>query len=459
VQEKISRIRLRRSSTLGKGVIMRFSASSKPAASLLLLFVAGCAADAPLSVRINPNNQTAAGSGAASPGNGTAGVGTIDLTGNDNNKNSLIPTPPMGGMGGDGASGDGCVVGMFCAPTEPDPDNCGKLELKTTVKMIPKPGNVLVVYDRSTSMEQAWNGTPKYQAAGNALIAALTPLKDLLTVGAEFFPSLDPMAATNCPAGCNVADPLHWIPGPGACCLNAVGGDSCFISPITAADQIPFGPAAKFLSLLPMRWQFPMGGIGQTPLEGGVAEGAKALAATKLDGVTSVVIITDGEPNCMTNTTNVLNQVTKWHMAGIDTHVVGLPGAQGAAQLLDMLAQAGGTKTYIDPKDPKELETRLSSVLSSTVRQGFETCTFHLDPKADAPEKLHLLVKQGGVEMDVARDLSKDAHWKINAAGDQVDIEGQLCDLAKDGTFESLRFVFGCVDVPPLVPPPPPVIN
>src|ERR1700712_2141742 len=26
---------------------------------------------------------------------------------------------------------DGCEVGKFCAPTSPDPDNCGKLELKT----------------------------------------------------------------------------------------------------------------------------------------------------------------------------------------------------------------------------------------------------------------------------------------------------------------------------------------
>jgi hypothetical protein len=458
VQEKTSRIRLRRSSTLGKGAIMRLNASSKSAASLLLLFVAGCAADAPLSVRVNPTKRDAAGSGGAAAPDTQSGVAGGGNTG-DNSKDSLVPPPPVGGMGGDGASGDGCVVGKFCAPTVPDPDNCGKLELKTTVKVIPKPGNVLVVYDRSTSMEQAWNGTPKYQAAGNALIAALTPLKDLLTIGAEFFPSLDPDGAKNCPQGCNVADALHWIPGPGACCLNIVGGDSCFISPITAADQIPFGPAAQFLTLLPMRWQFPMGGVGQTPLEGGVAEGAKAIAAKKLDGTTSVVIITDGEPNCMTNTTNVLSQVTMWHAAGIDTHVVGLPGAQGAADLLNMIAQAGGTKNYIDPKDPKELEMRLASVLSSTVRQGFETCTFHLDPKADAPEKLHLLVTQGGVEMDVKRDLSKDAHWKINAEGDQVDIEGQLCDLAKDGSFESLRFVFGCVTAPPLEPPPPIMIN
>ena len=54
---------------------------------------------------------------------------------------------------------------------------------------------------------------------------------------------------------------------------------------------------------------------------------------------------------------------------------------------------------------------------------------------------------------------SKDAHWSINAAADEVTLEGQLCDFAKDGTFDAIRFVFGCVTAPPLDPPPPPVLN
>lgn len=49
-----------------------------------------------------------------------------------------------------------------------------------------KPGNVLVVFDRSGSMDGDWGGIPKYIAAGNALTAALAPLKDNLTVGGVF---------------------------------------------------------------------------------------------------------------------------------------------------------------------------------------------------------------------------------------------------------------------------------
>ena len=452
---------------------MRLRASGSTA-SLVLLCVAACAGGDPTTGRVvTPKIGLPAGGGAA-PSSGTNGTGTgssdtqsdnpdskpLDTKIDNGGMNGLLPPPPPPAVD----AGDGCEVGKFCAPTEPDPTDCGKLELKTTTKTITMPGNVIVIYDRSTSMEMDWNGTPKFQAAGNAIIAALTPLKDLLTVAAEFFPSVDPKAAAgdpNCPMGCNVADPFHWIPGPGACCLNIAANlpDTCYVTPITSMDQIPFGPADNFISQAPMLWRFPPNGVGQTPLEGGVVQAAMAISNTKLEGTTNVIIITDGEPNCGTNPQNVLNQVTMWQQAGIATHVVGLPGSQGAADVLNQIAQAGGTMTYIDPKDPQELEMRLSAVLKSTVRQGFESCTFKLDPKAEAPEKLHLLVTQNGMESDVKRDLSKDAHWKINDAGDQVDLEGQLCDLAKDGTFESLRFVFGCVEAPPLPPPPPIMIN
>ena len=444
---------------------MKFRASTK-FASLVLFLVGACAGGDPpaQTKRFGQQPSSAAGgSSAPTPTTPTPGPTTPSPDTKVDNGMALLPPPPV--IAPD--AGQDCKDkkdGKFCENKEPDPMDCGSLAVKTTTKTVTMPGNIMMVYDRSTSMEMDWGGMPRYQAAGTAIVAALTPLKDLLTVAAEFFPSLDPKVAmgdANCPAGCNVADPFHWIPGPGACCLNIAAslGDTCYISPISAMDQIPFGPAQNFLNKAPMLWRFPATAIGQTPLEGGVAEAAKAIAATKLTGATNVIIITDGEPNCMTNTQNVINQVAKWKMMNINTYVVGLPGSQGAADLLNQLAVMGGTMAYIDPKNAKDLETRLSAVLMSTVRQGFDSCTFKLDPKTEVPEKLHLLVTQNGMEADVKRDLSKDAHWKINAAGDSVELEGQLCDFAKNGTFESLRFVYGCVVAPPLPPPPPIMIN
>ena len=445
---------------------MGLNAGTKIMIALSLLGLLGCSGDAPPAPkRYGPSPVSAAGSGSTAPAGGVAGSGTAGPTApiDADNPNMLLPLPPppvmmaTGGMGGGApmgpAAGDGCEDGKFCAPTGPDPTDCGKLNLKTNVKMIKKPGNVLVVFDRSTSMEADWGGMPKYQAAGNALLAAIMPVKDLLTVGGVFFPSTSAMADPNCPMGCNIVDPIHWIPGPGACCLNITAG-SCTVTAITEPDQIQFTPADTFIQGMPMQWH--LAGAAGTPLQEALIRANEAITAKMWDDPLIVIVMTDGEPNCMLDPNTVLAQIGKWKDAGIATHVVGLPGAQAAAQTLNSIAQAGGTMTYIDPADPMALQQRLETVISTTVKTGFDTCSFDLDPAAEVPEKLHLIVTQKGMEADVARNLSADAHWSINAEGTKVELEGQLCDMAKDGTFEAIRFVFGCVDTPPLPPPPPP---
>jgi hypothetical protein len=396
-----------------------------------------------------------------------------DNTGDDNSGDSNAPvpgtddvlvvdqskldagTPEVDAAVADNMTADGCEIGKFCPPQEPDPDNCGKLELKTDTKTVLRPGNVLVVYDRSTSMTADWNGTPKYLAASDALVAALTPLADQLTVGGVFFPSVN-VGDMNCPDGCFVANPLHWIPGPQACCLNNVA-NACTVTTIDQPDQLDFMAGPDFIAGFPMRSQEGLG--NGTPLGQGVARAAEAISSRMFSDPLVVLIMTDGEPNCDTDPQAVIAQVDAWAASFIPTYVVGLPGAQDAADLLNQIAATGGTGEYIDPANPVELEDRLRAVISSTVREGFDSCTFQLDPKAEAPEKLHLIVTQEGMESDIPRDWSKTATWKINDEGTQVDLEGQLCDMAKEGTFERLRFVFGCVDVPPADPPPEPMLN
>jgi hypothetical protein len=372
-------------------------------------------------------------------------------TDNPNAIPTLPDTAPDGGMSSiDADGGDDCKPGKFCQPKGPDGD-CGSERVKTDLKQVQKPGNVLVIYDRSGSMDADWNGTPKYQAAGSAIIAALTPLKDLLTIGGVFFPSVDPNGCA-----CKVIDPTHWIPGPQACCLNSVG-NSCFVSDIAQADQIKFGPAAAYIDGLPTQWRLAM--ANGTPLQQGVIRGAEALAGATLEGPVAVIVITDGEPNCNTDVNAVLQQVQMWKDKEIATHVIGLPGAQAAAATLNMIAMTGGTEKYVDPANTAELEAKIRSILTSTIRAGFDSCTFHLDQDTMVPEKLHLVITEGGKDKDVPRDLSKqpnwgaDAGWTINKEGNTVELKGRLCELAKEGAYESLRFDYGCVELPPPDPP------
>jgi hypothetical protein len=96
----------------------------------------------------------------------------------------------------------------------------------------------------------------------------------------------------------------------------------------------------------------------------------------------------------------------------------------------------------------------LGEIATETVQAGFDTCEIVIDPPVAAPEKLHLIVTDDGKLQSVARDLAADYGWSINPTGDTVTLEGRLCDDALGGRFEALRFEFGCVDVPPLPPPP-----
>jgi hypothetical protein len=416
--------------------------------SVLVLLGSGCSSDD----RQERDPQTQDNSGAANSASSGRGAGGR-LGSSDNPDGSMRPTLPERDAAlssGDEDGGDGCDAGMFCAPRGPD-GNCGSERVETDVETIQKPGNALVIYDRSGSMDADWNGRPKYEAAGSAIIAALEPLKSLLTIGGVFFPSIDPSVCA-----CNVIDPSHWIPGPGACCLNG-RQNSCYVTEITEPDQFNFSAADAYIQGLPNLWR--MESAGGTPLQAGIQRGAEALASTQLEGPVVVIVMTDGEPNCDTDPTTVLNQVASWRSAGIDTHVIGLPGAQEAADLLNQVAMLGGTSQYVDPSDSMELENRLRAILTSTIRAGFDSCTFNLDEKTEVPEKLHLVIREDGKDKDVPRDLSgdpnwgDDAGWTINAGGDTVELTGRLCELAKLGAYEALRFDYGCVELPPPDPP------
>lgn len=62
-----------------------------------------------------------------------------------------------------------------------------------------------------------------------------------------------------------------------------------------------------------------------------------------------------------------------------------------------------------------------------------------------------------GQGLDVDRQLSSDAGWTLSDDGARVELTGRLCEDALSGRFAKVTFEYGCVDVPPL-PPPPPVL-
>jgi hypothetical protein len=231
----------------------------------------------------------------------------------------------------------------------------------------PAPGTLLLIFDRSLSMNEDWNGMPRWQAAGSAMLNALKPVQDLLTIGAVLFPS--PNAATGAPGSC--VDPT----GITCAILGGNGAQLCMVSPITAPDQVSFkaGPDAIAELQTGASGSPKYQPVGQTPTSEAVAQADMALSMTTLVGKTVVVLITDGEPNCMWDQNATTTTITSWlTQKNIKTYVVGLPGTSSAnaTMVLDALAQAGGTTQYLTPDDPRMLTMLLEDIVQQQVQPG-----------------------------------------------------------------------------------------
>jgi hypothetical protein len=427
-------------------------AANKRVLAAVLVALMGCAeaADGELDRVNGTNNNNNNNGGAGASGAGAAGMSGTGGAGGNNfgNMNNTPPPPP------EEVPMEMCVEGERCHDNmSVDEDDCGSQSLDSNVKTIEKPGNVLLVFDRSGSMAQEWNGDTRWEQAGLAIEQALTPLVDMLTIGMVGFPSADPNAPLVCVDPTGIA--CAFVPGlllpSGTCSVNAV----------TMPDQIPFTPGAEFIPL----FVGPMGGApmyapvpgGRTPLSEGLAQAQATLAAGVPEGITSVVVITDGDPNCEWNATASTQIVADWLAQGIRTYVIGLPGTSGEGDaILTSLAMTGGTDQYITPNDAAALEAKLREIATETVQAGIDSCEIILNPPAEAPEKLHLVVTEGGADADAPRDLGNGAGWTLSDDASKVTLEGAFCDDALAGRFTSLRFEFGCVDLPELPPIEPP---
>jgi len=199
---------------------------------------------------------------------------------------------------------------------------------------------VLVVFDRSGSMSAPWAAAdgseqPRWQVASDALVAALRPLTSSIEAGAILFPT-----------------------GP------RLDRDVCAqVAPIE--EQLPFRPGDAFLDAWEAIWE--SGALGlSTPLDPAFARAEEAL--TFDDVVTAVVLLTDGMPTC-SESISAWNRAAAWHARGVDTYVVGLPGAHGE-EILDRIAIAGGTGAALPVDDPGTLTEALSAIARAAVEQA-----------------------------------------------------------------------------------------
>lgn len=325
-----------------------------------------------------------------------------------------------GGTAGFAANGgNGAGISLDAGGSTHGDGNCGSVTLPSHASEIAVPGNVLVIFDRSDSMNsdfQTPTGVqPKYQAAGDALLAAIAPIQNELTVGAILFPTKSGILLC-----------------------------SATVDPIWQPTQIAFGPGAQFAQKWSAWWAANQLILG-TPLNRAFDAANDSLVNSGLAGKIAVVVFTDGEPVC-TDGTPAPQRAAEWLKKGILTYVIGLPGA-ASSTLLNNIAVQGGTNAFLLPTDSTQLEQELSTIASKTVSTKIDSCTITLNPPPPDPTGVHLVVVDGVSGKEYQVTPGPDG-WQLT--GGTATLLGATCTDALAGRFSSVRFDYGCVDVPEL---------
>lgn len=303
------------------------------------------------------------------------------------------------------------------------------------------PPTLYFVLDRSGSMAEL----NKWNTVRNVLETVIVQLGGRAAFGAAVFP--DP-SGNGCAIGRQVFPPavgdgLNGVPGPSDLGLFYALGR------IVANGGTP--TAATLTALLP------------------------ALQAIK--GKTYVILATDGGPNCNPGascsaamcTWNIegdngcssaadagdcctppnneacldaqptIDAVKAIYAAGIPVYVVGVPGSEPYANLLDQLATYGGTARTSEPlyyavstADQQALLTAMSQIAAKVTG----SCTLTLDQTPPDPSLVNVFLNGSAISQ------SGPDGWTLS--GTTVTILGKSCQAILDGDVLDVRVVAGC---------------
>lgn len=244
--------------------------------------------------------------------------------------------------------------------------------------------------------------------------------------------------------------------------------------PISLGDQTTAGKDGPTTASI-------VSALAATPAGGGTPtraalEGARA-ALAKVKGKSFVVLATDGAPNCvrtscpaslctlnidgiqgcspggpsccdLPDTTACLDgdgtqsAVAALKSANVPTYVVGVPGSETYASVLDRLASAGGTaRTGATPlyyRVDSTSQAALAATLKKVTAQITATCTFDLE-SAPLPDLVNVFLDGALVPHDTTDG------WTIDGA--RVTLVGKTCAAVKSGDAIRVQITTGCSTV------------
>lgn len=302
--------------------------------------------------------------------------------------------------------------------------------------------NLYFVLDASGSMEAPFGNGTRYTVVRAAVVDLVRKLGPLVNVGAALFPR----KVTD-------VDTCH------------VGGQ---VFPVKRGDPITGEDGPTTAGLRQSTLVTPKGG---TPVSATLT--ALTPTLTALTGRTFVVIATDGAPNCNESAScsaagcmgNLEGQcdpstnccapggthgpafcvdeeatvaaIAELRAAGLEVLVIGIPGSEAYAGVLDAMAQAGGSPRSASPfyypvTDLDGLTETLSSIASVAV-----SCEFTLVDPPDEEGMTNVYLDQQMLPYD-------DPNGWIWKPPSTVALLGEACDRLKGGKVAQVQIVSGC---------------
>jgi hypothetical protein len=406
--------------------------------------------------------STGQGGGAASSGGGnTGGSNTGGGGGGSGNAGADASTGAGGGGGG--------VVYIGDAGDE----SCGATRAGSELRQV----NILLVIDKSGSMSDTPAGfaSDKWTAMKTALGAALDPVKGLISFGLELYPF-------------NHTTPIPYACGT-ACCQMETGGAAINISVdagtttlpniiSTVGSQTPGGGTPTAAALKEALWYFT-GGAGKALVgdkyvllatdgapncNGTLTCGADRCTAN-LDAVGS----TKPPPDCVKNGQNCcqptgggasclddsssVDQITALKAANVSTFVIGIPGSENYAAVLDSFAVAGGQAA--SATSPKYYAVTaaggvaaLTSAFQSITVKLVTTCDLQL--KVEPPDTTLLNISIDDLIIPKAGGEAGINGWTLDQTTkpSTIRITGAPCDKLKSTGATSVQVLYGCPYIP-----------
>jgi hypothetical protein len=306
----------------------------------------------------------------------------------------------------------------------PDENVCGVQDFDRQ----PKPAEVLLVLDRSGSMENELDsGETRWEAIVPTLVSAIEATTAGIWWGLKSYPELDDT-------------------------------ESCAPESIVPTIHVPIAEMSGGTVVTEVEATTPLG--DGTPTGDAIRFATDHLRerAMLTDNPKFLLLATDGEPNCPDDDNDVdavdytTAALADALAAGFPTFVVGVDTTDDdTIENLNAMAEAGGRPRAGDPSfyltsTQAEIELALQEITGEIA-----SCVFDLDPPPPVPD--NIAVDFDGMRAE--RDPSLHNGWEYTKDDhSQLEVYGTWCERIKSGTKSAVNIKYGCPDTE--IPPPPP---